>query len=243
MLRGNIVLLRKLPEIHKCTAKRFCERCSISLNMWTRWTQDSADSQFNPRVEDFVTFCNRIKLSPSLLICSEFEPSRTFSAEEIWPAGREWKPVRFDRRFFLSHFDYHSPIGLPIKDMMQKLGKTYQTYLTGWKSVSGCTLRLRDLFLFCDTFHVDINKIIVDPNGNIAVEHPLDKSDATQLSRKLRERERRIRELNRELEHLRLVLSDERRARLLAEEKLMNLSDQEIYGNWSGFRVAEDDMV
>lgn len=219
MLKGNILLLRNLPEILGTTVKRFCQEYAITKRTWERWTSQNGE-KFNPSVIEFVAFCNKLHLAPHKLIQSDLYPLRIDGIKELFPPGGEWKDASFQHHTFVSLFGKRGPTGLTIEEMMKKMNKTPQTFREGWKQPDGCTLRINDLFLFCSIFNIDINRIIIDPNGRIDSEATQTFEQGTAIEQKLRQRERRIRELNEEIKKLKSELASEQRARLSAENRL-----------------------
>lgn len=239
MLRGNILLLRNLPEILGTTAKHFCQEYAITKRTWERWTSQNGE-KFNPLVTEFVAFCNKLHLAPHKLIQSDLSPLRIDGIMELFPPGYVWKDASFQHHTFVSLFGKRGPTGLTIEEMMRKMNKTPQTFREGWKQLDGCTLRINDLFLFCSTFNIDINRIIIDPNGRIDSEATQAFEHDTGIEQKLRQRERRIRELNDEIKRLKSELALERRARLLAEGRVTRTDiPTTIPNDWT--MVAEDE--
>lgn len=240
MLRGNINIIRNLPEMLGCTQGDFCRRIGIDTKKFTKWTTANGEG-FNPQVVEFVNLCNKIHLPPCLFIQSDMDYMRVPDMKELFPPGREWKAVRFDHQAFISHFGLRGPLRLPAKMMMKKLGKSDVTWREGWKKPGeACTLRLSDLFLFCEEFNLDINKFLIDPQGKIYSEVVHDNQD--EVVKKLRQRERRIRELNKELEAIKEELALERHARMTAERKVGKLTEELAANNWNFDRLmaAED---
>lgn len=240
MLRGNINIICELPKMLGCTQGDFCRRIGIDTKKFAKWTAGN-NKGFNPQVVEFVNLCNEIHLAPSLFIQSDMDYMRVPDVKELFPPGREWKDVRFDHQTFISHFGLRGPLRLPAKMMMEKLGKSDVTWREGWKKPGeACTLRLNDLFLFCEEFNVDINKFLIDPQGKIYSEVVHDNQD--EVVKKLRQRERKIRELNKELEAIKEELALERHARMTAERKVGKLTEELAANNWNFGRLtaAED---
>lgn len=227
MLTVNTSLLRNLPDMLGCTITRFCSENGIDERMRRRWFE-TEEGNFNPQVTHFVALCNQVHIAPSQIIQSDMDFYSIPDARELFPIGREWKPVRFDQSAFLSFFGRRGPLKLTTKEMMDKLGRTYETFLKGWSRPNDSTLRLKDLFLFCDTFNIDINKILIDPQGKICSEVIHDNQN--EVVKKLRMRERKIRELNKELEGIKAELIQERNARMLAESRIGKLMKDEGLG-------------
>lgn len=230
MLRGNILLLRNLPEILGMTDKHFCQKYAITKRTWERWISQDG-KKFNPLVTEFVAFCNKLHLAPHKLIQSDLNPLRIDGIGELFPPGYQWKDVSFQHHTFVSFFGKRGPTGLTIEEMMKKMNKAPQTFREGWKQPDCCTLRINDLFLFCDLFNIDVNRIIIDPNGRIDSEAIHSFEQGTGIEQKLRQRERRIRELNEEVKKLKNELALERRARLLAESRVTNAGGPTTHPN------------
>lgn len=242
MLTVNISLLRNLPDKLGCTITHFCSKYGIDERMRRRWFE-SEEGKFNPQVTHFVEICNKIHLAPSQIIQSDMDFQTIPDTQELFPIGREWKPVRFDQDAFLSFFGRRGPLGMATKDMMIRLKKTYEAFRQGWSNPGeSCTLRLNDLFLFCDTFNIDINKILIDPQGKIYSEAIGNNQDET--VKRLKQRERKIRELAKELEAIKAELTEERKARMLAEDRVGKLVEELGANNWNfvSEKAAENQM-
>lgn len=231
MLRGNTYLLKALPGMLGCTQTDFCRMAGIDIRKFTRWTCPD-DSEFNPQIFEFVKFCNNIHLSPSLFIQSDMDNMHVPSAKEVFPSDREWRDVSFEQKTFINHFGKRGPIGLSAKLMMSKLGKTDVTFRQGWKNPGeACTLRLNDLFLFCEVFNIDINKFLIDPNGKICNEVVYDHSGEN--LKKMRQYQGRIRELNKKVKEMEEELALERNARMAAERQVGRLTEELAANNWN----------
>jgi len=243
MLTVNISLLRNLPDKLGCTITHFCSKYGIDERMRRRWFE-SEEGKFNPQVTHFVEICNKIHLAPSQIIQSDMDFQTIPDTRELFPIGREWKPVRFDQDAFLSFFGRRGPLGMATKGMMIKLNKTYEAFRQGWSNPGeSCTLRLNDLFLFCDLFNIDINKFLIDPNGRIYSEAICDIQDET--IKKMRQYQGRIRELNKKVKEMEEELAEERRARMLAEDRVGKLIEELGENNWNlvSEKAAEKGMA
>lgn len=231
MLRGNTYLLKALPEMLGCTQADFCRKAGIDVKKFCRWTFANGEG-FNPQIFELVNFCNRIQLSPSVLIQSDIDYMRVPEAKEVFPPGREWREIRFEHTVFIGHFGKRGPIGLPAKQMIAKLGKSDVTFREGWKKPGeACTIRLNDLFMFCEEFNIDINKFLIDPNGKIYSEATNGSQDEN--IKKMRQYQKRIRELNNKLKGMEEELVQERKARISAENKVNRLTEELAANNWN----------
>lgn len=247
MLRENPNILKALPDMLGCTIEVLCERSAVPVRTWKLWLTENIDPKkpnFNPKITKFVDICNRLHLGPHKFIQADTDMQHTPDAREVFPPGHTWKNVKFDQRMFLSYFGERGPIGMPMKEMMAKLNKTDETFRKGWKKPNdACTVRLYDLFLFCDLFNIDINKFLIDPNGRIYSEAICDIQDET--IKKMRQYQGRIRELNKKVKEMEEELVEERKARMLAENRVGKLIEELGANNWNfvSEKAAEEGMV
>lgn len=241
MLRGDVFLLREIPNMLGLRLNEFLAMHHIAGSTWRRWVNHGYEG-FNPTVYDFVSMCNRFHLPAFQIIEPSDKPAGIKKAEKVFPVEKKFKNISFEHSAFIGMFGERGELNLPIKKIMERIQKNEVTFHNLWKNSDTCSIRLQDLFLFCDEFKLDINKFIKDPNG--LIENGLNQAPVSseKTSEKIKNQKIRINQLEEEMAQLRKTIAEERGRRMIAEMQLEELKKSQLWQAF-GSMIASEEQV